>query len=603
MKINIETLQDTFKFGYEQFEDSRKESNLVMDLYHNRQYTSQQLEVLNRRGQPAETFNIIKTFSRLLLGYYSTIVNTVKIVPKQQDDIVTAGVLNDIVDYVFKQNNFVAEAEKIKLDLLLNGIMCAYIDVEELEETDEFNRPKFKINMEHVPIYEIVLDPMSRRDDYADARFIHRFKWVSEETIEKIFGKGKLKKLHEYENHLNQADTEFDKYFRDRFVGYYDVYNAYLLVHSIMVDDNNDVWSIYWCNDTILEKNKITYREVKNPYRIYRLHNNNIKAEYYGIFRDVIETQHAINQALIKLQLLANTQKVFVQESAIDNIKAFSDAVNRVNAVIPVKDLAGIKVENLSQDVLEQYKIIDASLSRIQRILSINDSFLGMAYASDSGNKVEIQQRASITALRYLTLAIEQFYRLLGWDIVCLIKQYFTFHDVIRIADQSNSVRWVEINQPLMAPTGEMTPQGQPAMGPVMETYIDPGSGEPYADENGNMTLSPVPTKETDIEFTDADIEIESVAYNDEIDKNRLMIEQFLSGPAGQMLSQANPIGFFQISALAIKETKTKYSMEIASILEQTAMGMSQMQQMAMASGNAVGQERPKSTSNEVSGN
>lgn len=593
MKINIETLQDTFKFGYEQFEDSREESNLVMDLYHNRQYTPEQLSVLNRRGQPAETFNVIKTFSRLLLGYYSTIVNTVKIVPKQQDDIVTAGVLNDIVDYIFKQNNFVAEAEKIKLDLLLNGIMCAYIDVEELKETDEFNRPKFKINMQHVPIYEIVLDPMSMRDDYSDARFIHRFKWVSEETITKIFGKDKLKELHEYENTLNQNDTEFDKYFRDRFVGYHAQYNAYLLVHTILVDDDNKIWSVYWAGDTILDKREITYREVKNPYRIYRLHNNNVKAEYYGIFRDIIETQHAMNQALIKLQLLANAQKVFVQESSIDNLKEFSDAVNRVNAVIPVKDLAGVKVENLSQDVLEQYKIIDAALMRIQRILSVNDSFLGMAYASDSGSKVEIQQRASITALRYLTLAIEQFYRLLGWDIVCLVKQYFTFHDVIRIADQSNSVRWLEINKPQLDPmTG----------GPVMEIYNDPGSGQPMADENGNVILSPMPTKETDIEFTEADIEVESVAYNDEIDKNRLIIEQFLSGPIGQMLSQANPIGFFQISALAMKETKTKYSMEIASILEQTAMGMSQMQQQMMATGNAVGQERPKSTSNEISG-
>ncbi|WP_432645093.1 hypothetical protein [Methanobrevibacter sp.] len=593
MKLNIETLQDTFKFGYEQFEESRAESNLVMDLYHNRQYNQDQLNILARRGQPAETFNVIKTFSRLLLGYYSTIVNTVKIVPKQQDDIVTAGVLNDIVDYIFKQNNFVAEAEKIKLDLLLNGIMCSYVDVEELTETDEFNRPKFKINMQHVPIYEIVLDPMSMRDDYSDARFIHRFKWVSEETIAKIFGKAKLKELHEYENTLNQNDTEFDKYFRDRFVGYHAQYNAYLLVHSIMVDDDNKIWSVYWAGDYILDKREITYREVKNPYRIYRLHNNNVKAEYYGIFRDIIETQHAMNQALIKLQLLANAQKVFVQESSIDNLKEFSDAVNRVNAVIPVKDLAGVKVENLSQDVLEQYKIIDAALMRIQRILSVNDSFLGMAYASDSGSKVEIQQRASITALRYLTLAIEQFYRLLGWDIVCLIKQYYTFHDVIRIADQSNSVRWLEINRPQLDPmTG----------GPVMEVYRDPGSGKPAADENGQIILSPMPTKETDIEFTEADIEVESVAYNDEIDKNRLIIEQFLSGPIGQMLSQANPIGFFQISALAMKETKTKYSMEIASILEQTAMGMSQMQQQMMATGNAVGQERPKSTSNATSG-
>lgn len=544
MKVDIETLKDTFKIGYEQFEESRKEAKRVSDYYHNKQYTPEQLEVLRRRGQPAETFNIIKTFTRLLLGYYSTVVNTIKVYPKQQDDIVTAGILNDIVDYIFRSNSFITEAEKIKTDLILNGLMCSYVDVEELTETDEFNRPKFKININHVPIYELVLDPMSKLDDYSDARFIHRFKWVSREELKRLFPDYEIK-ANPYQDYLNQLDTDFEEHYKDRFIGYNKQYDAYQLVHTIITDDNGDTWSVYW-NDDIIQKEKITFKEVKNPYRIFKLHNNTNTAEYYGIFRDIIETQNAINQALIKLQLLVNTQKVFVEEGAVENLKRFSDAVNRVNAVIEVKELSGIKVENLSSEATQQYQIIDAALSRIQRILSINDSFLGMAYASDSGIKVQRQQAASITALRYLTLAIEQFYRLLGWDIVNLIKQYYTYHDIIRIADQTNTVRWVEINAPEMVPAG-MNPQtGEPIMAPVLEPYINPANGEPYTNEQGNMVMAPVPTKESDIEFTRADIDVDSVAYNDEAEQNRLLIEQFLSGPLGQMLSQANPAGYFK---------------------------------------------------------
>ena len=51
-----------------------------------------------------------------------------------------------------------------------------------------------------MPESEIVLDPMSRRDDYTDARYIHRFKWVTSEQIESLFGKGSLAKLTEYYN-------------------------------------------------------------------------------------------------------------------------------------------------------------------------------------------------------------------------------------------------------------------------------------------------------------------------------------------------------------------------------------------------------------------
>lgn len=600
MKVNIETLKDTFKIGYEQFEESRKEARRVSDYYHNKQYTPEQLEVLKRRGQPAETFNIIKTFTRLLLGYYSTVVNTIKVYPKQQDDIITAGILNDIVDYIFRSNSFITEAEKIKTDLILNGLMCSYVDVEELPETDEFNRPKFKININHVPIYELVLDPMSKLDDYSDARFIHRFKWVSREELKRLFPDYEIKS-NPYEDYLNQLDTDFEEHYKDRFIGYNKQYDAYQLVHTIITDDDGETWSVYW-NYDIIQKEKITFKEVKNPYRIFKLHNNTNTAEYYGIFRDIIETQNAINQALIKLQLLVNTQKVFVEEGAVENLKRFSDAVNRVNAVIEVKELSGIKVENLSSEAAQQYQIIDAALSRIQRILSINDSFLGMAYASDSGIKVQRQQAASITALRYLTLAIEQFYRLLGWDIVNLIKQYYTYHDIIRIADQSNTVRWVEINAPEMVPAGINPQTGEPIMAPVLEPYINPANGEPYVNKNGNMVMAPVPTKDSDLEFTRADIDVDSVAYNDEAEQNRLLIEQFLSGPLGQMLSQANPAGYFKAGALALKETKTKYSMELANILEQTANSLSLQQQAAMQTGNAVGQERPKSTSNEQSG-
>lgn len=610
MKVTIETLRDTFKFGYESFEDSRREADLVMNLYHNRQYTTEQLNVLAERGQPRETFNVIKTFSRLLLGYYATIVNSIIVLPAKQRDVATAGILNDLVDYIFRTNNFLAEAEKIKLDLLLTGVMCSFVSADEIMETDEYNRPKFEIKINHVPINEIVMDPMSRLDDYSDARFIHRFKWVTEEVMVRNFGKAKVKKLEEYMNTLHKDDTEFTKFFKDKMVGYHDIYKNYLLVHSIMQDDNGKAWEVYWSGEEILSKKEITYREVHNPYRVHKLHTNNNIAEYYGIFRDVIETQHAINQAIVKIQTMVNTQKVFYQSGAVKDAQKFINQINRVNAVIEVEDLQGIKVENLTQDIIDQYQIIDRALDRIQRILSVNDSFIGMAYASDSGSKVKLQQNASMVALKYLTTCLEQFYRLLGKDIIGLVKQFYTAHDVIRIADDFNAQTWLEINAPQMEPTGEVDPMtGQPEMVPVLEPYIDPNTGEYYADENGMIVLAPMPTAETDIQFTEADVKVDSVVYNDEEERVRMMLEQFISGPLGQMLSQANPAGYFQAGAIAIRETKSKYSNKLADILDQTA-GMlgaqmapnGQTAEENLMMGASAGQEVPKSTANTATG-
>jgi len=319
-----------------------------------------------------------------------------------------------------------------------------------------------------------------------------------------------------------------------------------------------------------LFRKEITFKEVKSPFRVQKLHTSD-RTEYYGIFREIIETQHAINQALVKIQLMASTQKAYVESGAVDNIADFTRAFNRVTSVVEVSDLAGIKIENMSREVLDQYTIIDKAFDRIQKILSINDSFLGMAFASDSGRKVKLQQNATITALRYLTGRIEQFYRLLGQDVANLIKQFYTAEQALRISDETTGSRWVYVNQPMQIPTGELGPDGEPIYEFAYEEVRDPASGEVMEDEDGNLLFAPIPEGETELAFTDVEIEIATTAYNDEDEKNQLMLETILSGNIGQLLSQVNPSGYFQAASLSLKSMKTKNSPDIAKILADTA--------------------------------
>ena len=254
MKVTIENLKDTFKIGYDAYLESRVEANKVADYYHNRQYTDKQLSILENRGQPKETFNIIKLFSRQLIGYYSTVINTPKINPVQYSDIDVASILNDVTSQVLRDNSFKAEGEKIKLDGLLSGLMCSYINVEETGKTDNVGRKLYKIKMEHVPSSEIVLDPLSTRADYKDARYIHRFKWLPKEEVIGLFGKRKVDKLDPYLNFLNIDEAEFEFKYNERFQGYYRQHDNFLVVHSIMKDNKGDTWSVYWSGDYILDK-------------------------------------------------------------------------------------------------------------------------------------------------------------------------------------------------------------------------------------------------------------------------------------------------------------------------------------------------------------
>lgn len=588
-RTNIKYLRDIYKIGFDAYEPSKAESRRCWDLFHNRHYTRDQLNLLGRRGQPKETFNVVKLFARILLGYYSTLINTVQCEPVAMEDAPTASLLTDILDHIFRDNNFTEEGEKIKLSGLITGLMVSYTDVKPTGKTDKYNRPINKITEEYVPESEITLDPMSTRDDYSDARWIHRHKWLSEEAIISTFGKEKLKDMTEYYNLQGNESADFT-YGSVPAAGVYKIHNNYLVIHTIVIDEDGDSWSIFWHNEQILQKDKITHKEVKFPYRVVKVHSSHDtdSVEYYGIFREVIETQFAINQAVIKLQLLINSQRVFVNKNAVKNISTFTDAVNRITGVIEVKNVAGVKVEDMSKDASAQYQIIENGYERVKKILGINDSFLGQAFASDSGRKVKLQQNSAMIALRYFTGKVETFYRLIGWDTVNLVKQYYTAEQVIRIADDATGHRWAHINKPATLWDGRKDANGQPIIDPntgqptqqvQYEQVYDPASGEPLEDEEGNLIFAPIPEATSEIAFTNVDVKIVSTSYNDEDEKNQLLIEEVLQGSIGKLLSQVNPSGFMKMASLALQSTKTKNSPEMSQILLETSQMLAQNQQ------------------------
>ena len=579
MKRDIQSLKNSFQVSYEALEESRIKGQTVMDLYHNKQYTASQLAVLRERGAPAETFNVIKLFSRVLIGYYSTVVNTVKANPVHPRDTQLAGIANDIAAHAFRTNQFETEGDLCKLDLLLQGMCCAKIEIEDSGERDEFGRPINNISLGYVSAQQIVIDYMSTKADYSDARYIHRFKWITRQVLEKLLeGTGiDINRFDENHNHLNQNDTEYRSSNDTGFRGFFQEFNSYLLVETVLEGDDGKRYRQLWVDDEILEETEITSKEVKFPYRIQKLYENQ-DSNYYGIFEEVIESQHAINQAVIILQQLVNTQKIFYNKDAVKDLDTFRNQVSRVNALIEVEDVEGIKVENMSAEMREQYKLIDRGFERIKMLLGVNDSFLGMAFASDSGRKVKLQQNATAMAMRHVTVRIEQFYRQIGWDILRLAKQYYYASRVLLLTDALTGDRWIELNKPLKLIKGVDPETGQLIEEYVFEEVLDPASGEPMKDDQGNRLMAPATDSDTALAYTDMDISLDSVSYNDEDEKAQLLMEQVLSGPMGQSLQAVKPAAYMKVVSLVMKTTKTRFSGQLAEIFEQVSDELNQAQ-------------------------
>lgn len=566
MKVDIETLKDTFELGYAEFEESRKEAAEVYDLYHNRHYNRQQLALLKNRGQPAETFNVIKMLARMYVGYFSSVVSTIKTLPRGPYDVERAYLLNDTVQYVFEDNDWLITKDKAVLDMVLTGLSCTYVDAQDMGMTDDFGRKLYSVGIDYVDPTEIVLDPMSIKEDNSDARFTHRFKWISEETFIALFGKHKLKKVQAYYNFTGAHEADFTDKYSTEFNGQYKRFDNYLIVHTIIKDDKGQVWSIYWNNDTILSKEKYSADKVTNPYRIIRTSHVD-RAEYYGLMREVVEPQKAINQAVIQIQLMINSKRIMGEPDAVENVDEFNQLVNRVNTYIPVLDLQGIRIEDMSADIAQQYLIIDKNMERIHKVLSINESFLGNAMASDSGRKVKLQQNASVTAMRYITNRIEFMYMDVGRTVVDLIKQYYTANQIFSVAeaDSDEMRKFVETNRPFLMPTGRLLPGGQPEVEPVIV------EANPDRDANEPMELQMINEANTDLSLADVRVKVVTAQYNDSDDIERMFLDSLTQGMVGQATLNADPASFFQMAAMSAEAAKTRTSDKISSLLKEVS--------------------------------
>jgi len=562
----IEKLQDWLKISLETYESSRLETLEIVDLYHNRHYTNSQLNILRRRGQPAETFNIIKMYTRMMTGYLSTVVSTILVRGDNIDDSLRASIGQDVVDYTLKDNNFKRLKAKLEKDIILSGQLCFRAKGKKVNKKDRFGTDMTKVEVDHIPWDEVATDPMAKKDDYSDGRFISRWKWVPEEEMIRLYGVEKVKKLYEDQNTENIAGYDLTAKFNGAFVGRYHYYHNYLVIETQYKDNEGNIKSCVWSHNEILEEIDLSHLE-RFEYRPIKLEYSNI-AETYGVMRELKETQKSINQALIQIQLLVNTNKVYIQDGAVEDFEDFRRQFERVNSFMKVNDLNGIKIDNVSADIVSQYQIIDSALDRCQKITGMNDSFLGFAGSSASGRQVKLQQNSAVVALRYLTETLEFAYTEMGESILQTAKVYFKANQYLRLTDQKTGDRWSELNKPLTLPNSN---------GEEEIVYYDEYE---YDEETDTITLQPVIDPDTSLEDLEYDLDISTAVYNDTDDLERLTLEAILSGPAGQALSAVSPGDFLQISGMHIQSLKGRNSDEISQIFYKNAAKLTGAQPM-----------------------
>ena len=587
MKTDLETLKRIAQESMQCYRDSYIEAQIIHNFYHGYHFNNEELAELNENGIPPLYMNLIKKYAHRILAEYSASVNTVKVLPQQQQDVPLAEIMNDLINFDFRSNAIdTDEGQDGQLQALLTGLMtfsCMPVDT---GLKDEFGRTIYKNEIKNLDVYDCILDPASRSVDYSDARWFQHQTWMTKEELLYNFPEADLDKL---QLGVDTIDTPYNIRRYNNAISNQDICtDLYSVVHACVLNDDSKWESIYYCGDYELDRQDITYRGVKFPYLIYKLHKEDVKNEFYGIFRDGIPRQQAVNYAIINMHRIVNTQKKFVGDGAVKDISKFNKQMGSSGVTgVEVEDPALIVDAISPNEKKDQLNLVLFNIEQFESQIGINAPFLGGGSPDDSGRKILIQSRAASASLQKTGRRLQQAYRNLARMLASYISQYGTAHQAYSIAEPGTVNRMIETNKPLVIirrdlETGEpiLDENGEPILDPVFELVRDPASNEIIMDENGEPLWAPMPTFGSEIRYFDHDIIVDTTSNDNEKETALLFAQQLLNSAAGSILSQAAPDMYMAAWAQMARGMKTSETDKLADLLERAAGNLNiQMQQ------------------------
>jgi len=149
------------------------------------QWTEQEKQVLEEEMRPVLTFNLTKSSIDLIMGMNEDNRIKFRCNPVDPTDAFLCEVINDVVDWIYEQNDFEEEEDAA----LESAAICGrgYVAVDFVPDPDRFG--DVQLTQVFVPVHEVHYDPASRRPNWEDAGYVCWDRWISREDFKIKFPK------------------------------------------------------------------------------------------------------------------------------------------------------------------------------------------------------------------------------------------------------------------------------------------------------------------------------------------------------------------------------------------------------------------------------
>ena len=475
-----------FREAIDQTQEEREASERARDYYDGKQWTDEEVQALQKRGQPVIVSNRIAPKVNSLIGFEKRGRTDPKCYPRTPKHDDEADAATDALRYVCDQNRFESIKSDVAENLIIEGCGAATVTV----VPDEAGEYDIRINW--VPWDRFYRDPHSRQRDFSDAKYMGVVVWMDEsEVLEKFPGTDEMV-THAYSYANEEVGTTFED--RPKFQWADSGRKRVRVLQHYYLEGG--VWhtAILCRGGYLREPQPSPYLDDKGrptcPLIAVSAYVDR-ENRRYGAVKTMMSAQDEINKRRSKALHRLTMRQVVAEDGAVENVALAKAELAKPDGYIKVRPDTRFELLDGSAPLMGEFELLREAKAEIDAS-GVNPSLEGNMIAP-SGRAQEVSQAAALSEQAIIFDALRDWSLRIYRAVWNRIRQHWTGPKWVRITDDERNLRWVGLNQPITR--GEMLlkqaeAQGiQPTPEQLARIQSDPAMAEPVGVQNEVASL------------------------------------------------------------------------------------------------------------------
>ncbi len=492
-------LRDWFQGEVDRQASNRYQMALDCQYYDSLQWSEEEAEVLMDRGQSPCVYNEIKPTIDWLIGTEQRTRIDYKVLPRRKEEADLAEVKTKLLKYLSDTNGSAYQRSRAFAAACKSGVGWLEVGL----RGDESDEPLFyRAEDWRYMLY----DSQSLEADLSDARYVFRWKWVDLDVAEAMFPKRKavIQRSAVTLENLDEGDEDDPSYYLGarvsepgsdyQRIGKYRPYDgasmgptrrdrvklveawyreperkAVLRGGGMLSGQDYDASnpeqaraieegaSVYdglvmqvrcaiYVADGLLYEGPSPYRHGRFPFVPIWAYRRTLDNAPYSPIRVMRDSQDSLNKRGSKALWILSSNRIVMEEGAVDDIEMLRDEAARPDAII-VKNRGKELIIDRDVQLADQHlRLMDRDALAIRNTGGVTAENLGRETNASSGKAIIARQDQGGVITSELFDNLKQATQWAGEIELSLVEQFFTEEKVVRLVGDRGNASFVEVN-------------------------------------------------------------------------------------------------------------------------------------------------------------